>query len=80
MLYSVMFTVTVVLVGNSDVTAALDSLWTLASLYHTLADVQQWVFGLQDFSKAFPSIISLTVLTLLSWSILMRRVTAPLRQ
>jgi ABC-2 type transport system permease protein len=58
-----------------------DSSWSLTSLYHTLANVQQWVFGLQpNFSKVFPSLVLLIAITVISWSILMRRVTAPLRQ
>jgi hypothetical protein len=39
-----------------------------------------WVFGLQDFSKVIPSVASLLAITILSWSILMKRVTAPLRE
>jgi len=53
----------------------------LLSLYHTLGEVQVWVFGLQpDFSKVLPSIVLLIAITVISWSVLMRRVTAPLRQ
>ncbi|MEO2021609.1 MAG: ABC transporter permease subunit [Pirellulaceae bacterium] len=60
---------------------ALESNWSLLSLYHTLGEVQVWVFGLQpNFSKVFPSLVLLIAITVISWSILMRRVTAPLRQ
>ena len=66
---------------TSQTQTALESNWTLMSLYHTLREVQVWVFGLQpDFSKVLPSLFLLLAITVLSWSILMRRVTAPLRQ
>lgn len=79
-LWFVMTSLTMVVLGSSSARSSLDSLWKLASLYHTLADVQRWVFGLGTFKQVLPSLVSLMVLTLLSWSILMRRVTAPLRQ
>ena len=60
---------------------SFDNSWSLTSLYHTLVNVQQWVFGLQpSFSKIVPSLALLIAITVISWSILMRRVTAPLRQ
>ena len=78
-LFSVMRTVIVLQTSVTQV--AFESNWSLLSLYHTLGEVQVWVFGLQpDFSKVVPSLVLLVVITVLSWSILMRRVTAPLRQ
>lgn len=66
---------------SSQTQVAFESNWSLLSLYHTLGEVQVWVFGLQpDFSKVIPSLVLLVVITVLSWSILMRCVTAPLRQ
>ena len=78
-LFSVMRTVIVMQTSSTQV--AFENNWSLISLYHTLGEVQVWVFGLQpDFSKVLPSIVLLAVITVVSWSILMRRVTAPLRQ
>lgn len=78
-LFSVMRTVDVLQTNLTQV--AFENNWSLISLYHTLGEVQVWVFGLQpDFTKVLPSIVLLTVITVMSWSILMRRVTAPLRQ
>jgi ABC-2 type transport system permease protein len=78
-LFSVMRTVIVLQTSLTQV--AFESNWSLLSLYHTLGEVQVWVFGLQpDFSKVVPSLVLLVAITVLSWSILMRRVTAPLRQ
>ncbi|MFP6671576.1 MAG: ABC transporter permease subunit [Pirellulaceae bacterium] len=78
-LFSVMRTVIVLQTSVTQV--AFESNWSLLSLYHTLGEVQVWVFGLQpDFSKVVPSLVLLVAITVLSWSILMRRVTAPLRQ
>ncbi|MFP6603752.1 MAG: ABC transporter permease subunit [Pirellulaceae bacterium] len=78
-LFSVMRTVIVLQTSLTQV--AFENNWSLLSLYHTLGEVQVWVFGLQpDFSKVVPSLVLLVAITVLSWSILMRRVTAPLRQ
>ena len=78
-LYGFMFSLTVGMSGPQQM--FVNNSWSLASLYHTLANVQVWVFGLQDdFSKVVPSLASLVGITVLSWSILMRRITAPLRQ
>lgn len=78
-LFSVMRTVVVMQTSSTQV--AFENNWSLISLYHTLGEVQVWIFGLQpDFSKVLPSIVLLSVITVVSWSILMRRVTAPLRQ
>jgi len=78
-LFSVMRTV--LLIQATPTQVAFENNWSLISLYHTLGEVQAWVFGLQpDFFKVLPSIVLLAAITVLSWSILMRRVTAPLRQ
>jgi len=78
-LFSVMRFVFVLERGMTQV--AWQNNWSLLSVFHTLGEVQVWVFGLQpDFTKVLPSIVLLTGITVLSWSILMRRVTAPLRQ
>ncbi|MCP3695849.1 MAG: hypothetical protein GY917_26860 [Planctomycetaceae bacterium] len=78
-LFTFMFGMTAFQNGGRQL--SFDNSWSLTSLYHTLANVQQWVFGLQpSFSKVVPSLGLLIAITVLSWSILMRRVTAPLRQ
>ncbi len=59
---------------------AIESRWTLISLYHSLGKVQTWVFGLEsDASSVLAPITLLTVLTLISLAVLLRRISAPLR-
>ncbi len=52
---------------------------THLSLYHTLGQVQSWVFGFQDFQSARLSCLILVVLTVLALIIVFRRVAAPMR-
>jgi len=57
-----------------------ESRWTLISLYHTLGQVQIWVFGLEsDFAVVRGPITLLTVLTLVSLVVTLRHISAPLR-
>jgi len=57
-----------------------ESRWTLISLYHALGKVQTWVFGLEtNFTNVWAPIALLTVLTVVSLGILLRRISAPLR-
>ena len=59
---------------------SFESRWTLISLYHSLGKVQTWVFGLEtDFTSVRAPIALLTVLTLVSLGVLLRRISAPLR-
>ena len=53
--------------------------WSNFSLYHTLGQVQSWVFGFSDFSEVWFSVVLLLTLTVVTFAILFRRVTAPMR-
>lgn len=53
--------------------------WTYLSLYHTLGQVQTWIFGFADFSEVRTAAGVLIVVTVLSLGILMVRVAAPMR-
>ncbi|GIW96209.1 MAG: hypothetical protein KatS3mg110_4250 [Pirellulaceae bacterium] len=62
------------------VAAPLASRWAFVSLYHSLGQVQNGIFGLQDYSDALPAYsLGLATLTLVSLAIVHRRVLAPLR-
>ena len=56
-----------------------ESSWTYISLYHTLGRVQRWVFGFGEFSEAAVPLLIVTAVTLGSWAILYRRISAPMR-
>ena len=68
-------------VSNSqDPSIAYDSNWSLISLYSTIGRVQSWIFGLEmQWSHALPSLISLLVISVGSFLLLYRRVSAPIR-
>jgi hypothetical protein len=54
--------------------------WRLASLYHTLGEVQGYVIGLEtNFATISAAAIELAVITLVSLVILFRRVSSPMR-
>jgi ABC-type transport system involved in multi-copper enzyme maturation permease subunit len=54
--------------------------WALVSLYHSLGRIQTWVFGLEpDFGRVLPAIVLISLITAVSFAVLVRRVTAPLR-
>lgn len=53
--------------------------WVHLSLYHTLGQVQSWVFGFEKFSEVFLSTVVLCTLTAVSLLVLFRRVAAPMR-
>lgn len=54
--------------------------WKLISLYHTLVEVESWVFGIEvSFSDVLPSAMLLVVITVVSLTVLFRRVSAPMR-
>ena len=59
--------------------AALVQKWSPVSLYHTLGEVQAWVFGFVTFEQIKYSALILLVITVISTSILFRRISAPLR-
>ncbi len=55
------------------------SSWTHVSLYHTLGRVQSWVFGFADFREVLVSTVILVAVTVIALSILLRRISAPMR-
>lgn len=71
----------VIYMSNSDGgNVPFDSNWSLISIYSTIGRVQAWIFGLEtDMSRTWPSIVMLTIITVLSFLALNRRVSAPVR-
>jgi len=60
--------------------AALVERVSLASLYHTVGNVQHWVFGLEGgFAKVSAAAIELAALTVVSLAVVFRRVSSPMR-
>lgn len=58
----------------------ISSQWTLLSLYHTLGQVQTWIFGLEEsFSEVLPSAVALAAVVGVSLIVLFRRVSSPMR-
>ena len=58
----------------------VQSRWTLLSMYHTLGSVQSWVFGVgSDSSDVLSAFLLLGCITVVSYAILLHRVTAPMR-
>ena len=53
--------------------------WTYLSLYHTMGQVQSWIFGFADFSESVGAASLLVAMTVLSLIILYNRVSAPMR-
>jgi len=54
--------------------------WTLVSLYHTLAEVQSWVFGIgPSFAEILPWAMTLVAISVVSLVVLFHRVSAPMR-
>jgi ABC-2 type transport system permease protein len=54
--------------------------WSLLSPYHTLGEIQTWVFGIEkDFTNVAPEAFLLSVVTLISMAILLRKVASPMR-
>ncbi len=53
--------------------------WTCLSLYHTLGQVQSWIFGFADFSDTKVAAGILIVVMAVSLIILFNRVSAPMR-
>ncbi len=53
--------------------------WSHVSLYHTLGQVQSWVFGFAEFADVRTHAVLLLAITCISWAVLLRRVAAPMR-
>ncbi len=65
-------------VGMSDV--EVNQRWTMISLYHTLGEVQNWVFGIDTTSSILgPSAFLLVGITVVSTLVLFRRISSPMR-
>jgi hypothetical protein len=67
---------------SSNLGTQMSKYWTLLSLYHTMGEVQHWIFGLQKDTGTLGAGlagIELVALTVVSWLILYRRVSAPMR-
>jgi ABC-2 type transport system permease protein len=65
--------------GTSSRFAIVDR-WSLLSLYHSVGRVQSWVFGLErNVEMAVSSALLLTIITVVSFGVLLWRVKAPLR-
>ena len=61
-------------------TIPFDSNWSLISIYSTIGRVQSWIFGLEmNVSQVVPSIVTLVGLSLFSFVLLYRRISAPIR-
>ena len=65
--------------GKDPIPFSDESVWVHCSLYHTLGQVQSWVFGFAEFQQVQISALVLVVLTCFSLFVLMRRVDAPMR-
>ena len=55
-----------------------NSPWTHLSLYHTLGRVQSWIFGFTEFDDVVVPILILSSITLISWVVLLKRISAPM--
>ncbi|TWU24483.1 ABC transporter permease [Bythopirellula polymerisocia] len=53
--------------------------WSPVSLYHTLGEVQSWIFGFATFEQIETAAITLVGITVLSTLVMFRRISAPLR-
>lgn len=57
-----------------------DTQWSLLSLYHTLGRVQAWIFGMEkNFSQVMPSIVLLILVTGGTTTLLIQRISSPMR-
>lgn len=66
------------LLGTSGQT--ISDYWLLVSLYHTLGEVQSWVFGAGNTSAALlPAVAMLAAITIVSTAVLYRRISSPMR-
>ena len=79
--YSVMIAVqvTALQAAEQDPTTFEAGWWMHLSFYHTLGQVQRWVFGFEEFGEVLLSMVVLSTLTVVSLLVLFRRVAAPMR-
>jgi hypothetical protein len=58
----------------------LRSSWTILSPYHALGEVESWIFGMRkNFDDVAPEAMALSIVTLVSMGILLRKVSSPMR-
>jgi ABC-2 type transport system permease protein len=66
--------------GANAMLAAGDTNLFLLSPYETIGRCQRWVFGIDaNLSESIPSMLALSLITIISFVILYRRVSAPIR-
>lgn len=66
--------------SDREVLEALESQrWSFVSLYHLLGQSLQFFFGLVSFAKVKWVLLELAAITVISYVVLMRKVTAPIR-
>ena len=53
--------------------------WALVSMYHLLNRVQSWIFGFSTFDSARWPLFVLIAITVVSLTVLLRRIAAPMR-
>jgi len=53
--------------------------WNFLSLYNNLGSAQSWIFDLDTFENALSAILILGFITVLSFIVLFRQVSAPIR-
>lgn len=54
--------------------------WSILSPYHVLGEVETWIFGLKkNFDDIAPEAMVLSIVTLVSMGILLRKVSSPMR-
>lgn len=53
--------------------------WEFLSLYNNLGRAQSWIFGLDTLQNALPALCILAFVTILSFIVLFRRVSGPIR-
>ncbi len=66
-------------IGQPEDYTAVGSRWSYLSLYHTLGQVQSWIFGFAEWRDVAGSALLLIVLTVVSLLVLLRRISAPMR-
>jgi hypothetical protein len=67
-------------IQRDDNPFTVSSKWSWLSPYHALGEVEGWIFGLEkDFSKVAPEAFMLSVVTLMSMAVLLRKVSSPMR-
>jgi len=49
------------------------------SLYNNLGDIQSWIFGFVELQDVWKGVLTLAVVSVISFVLLYRRVSAPIR-